>query len=73
MADEDTTAQSRTPLALVLILGVIFAVAALIGWYFYFTEFDKNQSLVGENTDYRQQLEALLGLQEFSEGAHHVR
>ncbi len=59
MVDKSTAAQSRTPLTLALILCVVFAVAALIGWSNYSAEFDKNQSLVDENANYRQQLQQL--------------
>ena len=50
----NTIAQSRAPLALALVLCAILAVAALSGWYFYFTESNKNSALAGENSDYRQ-------------------
>ena len=55
----DTIAHSRTPLSLALILCAVIAVAAMAGWYLYFAESDKNLALVSENSDYRQQLQAL--------------
>ena len=55
----DTSEQSRTPHTLVLFLCAVLAIAALAGWYAYLAETGKSSALLGENSDYRQQLQAL--------------